>query len=176
MGGTKEVTFEKPFLYSEGGTFEESNSITVREPGLDLFHIHGRMQSITMKSVFKFANSERQKIQEEEETTGEAVDPSKRSVDALAIVAAAYDEEDYAKTIAWMKKTLTNQPKLAFVTGTKVPVTDEVWESLEAEGGVDAVMSVLSEFAGFFFRRLEPSKSASGGSASGGSASPTKDR
>ncbi|MDX2308084.1 MAG: hypothetical protein NW216_07595 [Hyphomicrobium sp.] len=180
MRGEKIVEFEKPFLYSFNGQFEEATSITVRAPGLPHLAVHAKVQAALARAILAFPRPDRKPDAADEgvdhgEDESDGASGAAPEIDALQVLAAGYDENGYADFLKWLKRTLTNQPKLAFVTGTDCPVTDEVWDSISEEGGLDAVFKVLSAFVGFFLAALgADSKKTNGPPAVAGSASRTK--
>ena len=176
MRGTKTITFDKPFLYSRGGTFEEATEITVRAPGMTLIRVHARVESAVARAILAFPRPEKREEQTDDEHEEAVTEAGKAEIDALQVLAAGLGADDYGDTLVWLKKTLTNQPRLATITGTdNLAITDEVWDSIEEESGTDAALKVLSAFVGFFLERLnkEPPK-PNGAAASAGSASVTK--
>ncbi len=187
--GEKTTEYEHGFEYSHEGSIVEGTAITVRAPGLVDLAVHARMQSICNRALIEFfpvVKKMRDEARDDEEAETAAAEADaepaegkkKPEIDALQIISYGLGEDGYASFVAWLKKTLTGNARLAFVAGTRQPLTDEIWASLEDRGALKSVLSVLSDFSSFFFTlsgETSASESASGAGSSSTSASAPKE-
>ncbi len=183
MRGEHTIEFDVPFQYSDGGKFKEASSITVRAPGLGKYHIHTVMVSFVYKGLMSFTTSGQAmkeiasylKPVEDEDEDGDQQkaedDPEK---DIMPVLAIGLGTETYPQFAAFVRKSLTDSPKLATIGDTGLPVTDEVWESIEETSGIDEVMRVFNAFTNFFNKADSKSKKGNGKKRSRGSSSRTK--
>lgn len=181
MRGEKTIEFEFPIRYSENGEWNEATAVTVRAPGLDKFSIHSKMQSYVARAVFEFAKANEHlrkgaptgsaSVEDDAEVEDEAANADDQ--DVLVIMQMAMGVDDYAAFADFVRKTLTNAPRLASIGDSKQPIKDETWLSIEEAGGLEAVHKIISEFCGFFFDALKSQKK-SGQNKPITSSSPTK--
>lgn len=176
MKGEKTINFDFAFQYSEGGKFAEASSITVRAPGLGKFDVHTTMSAYVGKAALAFtrlaSEMPQQAAAEADDDSGE---PKTDDQDVMQLMAMGLGVDEFPKFAMYVKRALTGTPKLAHVTDTKIGLTDEIWESIEAGGGMEAVQKVMSDFAGFFFEALGGRRAkANGAEPAPTSASPTK--
>jgi hypothetical protein len=190
MRGTRLLHLPVSFKYSDGGKYAEDSAVTLQAPSLDNFAIHTKMVAYATQAMMANEKEQMQMLAE----LGDTLDKILKSRDAMreqAIAegkveadAEAAETDDamaarvmstYARGLGpdrfpafmeFVKKTLTNNAKLARVGETKVPLRDESWEDIDAKGGMDAVNIVLAGFAGFFLRTVgSESRDANGNSS-----------
>lgn len=171
--GTKTITFDFPILYPVDGQYLETNKITVNSPGLGKYDVYSTMKSYVGKAMLNMSKAragiksdEELKIALQDDDEAPAQDAGEdEDRDVMIIMAMGLSTEDYPKFATYVQKVLTGSPRLATVGDEKCAITDEVWTSIEENGGMEAVNRVMSEFVGFFFDAL-PSPKKSGRSKS----------
>jgi hypothetical protein len=180
MRGEKTIDLGVTFRYPNGkGQYEETSAVTVRAPGLSMFHVHTRMQAWVvdglvgaMNKVVREKGAEQARADaaaeadadqqaEQEEHPGDVI------MDRMAIGLG----ERYPDFAVYIKKVLTNSALVSVGAGGRM--TDEAWEAIEAEAGMQGVLVVLGTFAGFFLGS-GPSKKPNGNASSTISSSDTK--
>lgn len=181
MKGENTVEFDFTFQYSRGGKFEEGHSITIRAPGLGKYDVHTTMTAYVGRAALAFAklaSSDSGQPAPHADSSAEADQPSgedQDEQDVMQLMAMGLGVEEFPKFAMYLKRVLTGTPKLARVTDTDVGISDEIWESLEANGGMDAVHRVMSDFTGFFLGSMAARQQKPNGAAPAhSSASPTK--
>lgn len=179
MRGEKTVQFQDwTFTYSKNGKFAEGNSIVVREPGLGLMEVYTTMAAYVAEAIMKLAERRSGAQQKSDVPTDEPSldETSDQEVDVLIYMRMALGAERYPQFIRYVRSVLTSKPKLAHVGGDdKAAITEEIWEDVAKNGGLAAVMEVVSAFTGFFFEELEsksPKKNGAASSTTSGSPPP----
>lgn len=178
--GIKQIDFDFDITYSKGGRFVTTRQITVRAPGLNRFEVHAAMTAYVNKAALAFTEIAG-KLQgsapaQPEAPTQPPETASEDDQDVIQLMAMGLGIEKFPEFVVYVKRVLTNSPRLATAgeSGDQA-LTDEVWESLEANGGMEAVHRVMSEFTGFFFEAMGKRQAKQSGVASAPtSASPTK--
>ena len=174
MRGTKQITFPFEFQYSEGGSFKKEFAVTLRAPSLGQFKVHNQMTAYAWMAEIgiaaRFADIKRPEpsapdASEPQEPAAEETDQDK-ATRAMSVFAMGLGAEKYPEFVDFLKAKLTRNAALARVGDTSVALTDEVWESIEAEGGMDAVMLILGSFAGFFLRTADSATTSAKGNGS----------
>lgn len=177
MRGSKTLTFDFEFTYSKGGQFVKHNRITVKEPGLGKWEVHSQMTAYVSKAALAFSKlaADMQQPARIEDEASEAPNPDEEQ-DVMQLMAMGLGVEEYPKFANYVKRVLTGAPRLASVgEDGDGAVTDEVWESLAENGGMEAVSRIMSEFTGFFFEALGKRRAKQNGAATAPiSASPTR--
>lgn len=178
MRGTKTITFDDcEFTYSKGGQFVRGNQITVREPGLGKWEVHSQMTAYVSKAALAFSRlaAGMQVPDRPVEDEPEVADQDEQQ-DVMQLMAMGLGVDEYPKFASYVKRVLTGSPRLASVgEDGESAVTDEVWDSLAENGGMEAVTRVMSEFTGFFFEALNKRRAKRSGAVTAPtSASPTK--
>lgn len=182
MRGEKTIEFEVPFRYSTGGVYSETTTVTIRAPGLGKFDVHNKMQAYVMEAMFALAKqaaemrgfAEAKKAAEagdDEEAPKDQPDPPGSEI--MDQISVGLGHAKYPEFAGYVKRMLTNAPKLATVGEDRQPLTDEVWEAIEETNGTSAAMDILGSFASFFVNALG-SKKPIGSARSATSSSPTK--
>lgn len=181
MRGTKTIEFETPFRYSTNGVYSETTTVTIRAPGLGKFDVHNRMQAYVMEAMFAlakraaemrgFADAKKSALEDEDKPSAEVPDPPGSEI--MDQISVGLGHVKYPEFAGYVKRVLTNTPKLATVGEDRQPLTDEVWEAIEETNGTAAAMDILGSFAGFFVNALG-SKKPTGSARSATSSSPTK--
>lgn len=175
--GEKTLTFDFPIRFSENGEWSETDKITICAPGLGKYDVYTTMQSYVGKALLTWSRGE--KAKQDAQTTStlddddEKPEASDENKDVMLYMSMGLDTETYPKFASYVQRVLTNSPKLARVGDNKAPLTDDVWASIEEQGGMEAVTRIMSEFVDFFFEALE-SKKKRGAGKSRSSSSPTK--
>lgn len=154
--GAKTITFDFDFTYAAGGKQDQHNEIHVAAPGVENFQVHATMQGYINRALM-FAMPNLASIGEDvrEEMSERAKERAtekegKDDVSTLAIASMGLGPKEYPKFLAYVKKTLTGNSRLAWVGDDKAPISDVVWSTLAEEGGMEAVEQVLAAFADFF--------------------------
>jgi len=154
--GEIQVHLPFEFDYSDGGTMKKETMITVRAPSFADFKIHnamvGRAKSAEVGTAVALSGFKRSAddaspapaASEREESDAEMVDR------VIGVYAMGLGDEKFSTFMEFVKATLTNNPRLAAVGETKIPIKDAVWEQIGLKGGMDAVNLIISAFAGFF--------------------------
>lgn len=181
MRGTKTIEFETPFRYSANGVYSETTTVTIRAPGLGKFDVHNKMQAYVMEAMFAlakqaaemrgFAEAKKAAAEDDDEAPKDQPDPPGSEI--MDQISAGLGHTKYPEFAGYVKRVLTNTPKLATVGEDKQPLTDEVWEAIEETNGTSAAMDILGGFAGFFVNALG-SKKTTGSALSATSSSPMK--
>ena len=173
--GERQIILPFEFKFSDKGKWAVEHCITLQAPSLADFGVHNKMVGFASKAIttaqrneavmFSSINSdvlgkiiaaraefeaERKASQEEnaepEQETDEAV-----AERATQMFAAGLDDK-FPDFMEFLKKTLTNNPRLARIGDTQAPIVDGVWEELNKHGGMEAVNLVLMSFANFFLQ------------------------
>lgn len=181
MRGTKTIELETPFRYSSKGIYSETTTVTIRAPGLGKFDVHNKMQSYVMEAMFAlakkaaemrgFVEAKKAADDEDDKPKEDIIDPPGSEI--MDQIAVGLGHDKYPEFAGYVKRVLTNAPKLATVGDDSQPLTDEVWDAIEEANGTSAAMDVLGSFAGFFVNALG-SKKTTGSAPSATSSSPTK--
>lgn len=156
MRGKKLVQLPINFKYSDAGAFKEDCAVTISAPALDQFKVHSKMMAFASEAetnlAIKFASVERpksdapepEKEEQKEETDEEMADR------VLGIYAMGLGTEKFPEFMEYVKAVLTGNSKLASVGDTNIPLRAESWDSIDLEGGLEAVSLLIATFAGFF--------------------------
>ena len=157
------------FLYPDGhGEYRKADSITVTETTNRTRRIDARMTHVVMRGILGLSNSLRPDSQSSDSGESEEMD------DEAVLTFLAMGIEDshvYEQTLDAIRKALTSEPRLAVVSGTEVPLTDEIWGNI----GLENETRVLSVFASFFLARMQKhSRKTNGSNGSIASSSPTR--
>jgi hypothetical protein len=175
--GEKVVIFDFQYKYSDSGQFKEEFAVTVRAPSLADFSIHNVMtayaaeaqqnnQAAGMKMFSSISSEQLDAMFKERRANrdGEQTDLVELDTDMVTRVISTYaaglGAEKFDRFMAFLKKTLTGNPRLVTVGETKIPLKDAEWEAIAQAGGMDAITQIMATFAGFFLEAL-PSKSPS---------------
>ena len=177
MASQRTVTFDFDFDYPNSGAYGRTNKVTVSAPSFSNYEVYSTMQGYVSQALLNFAKlrGETAKSEaevEEDETETKDDEPDDR--DVMVIMAMGLGVDAYPKFASYVKRVLTNS-RLAVVGepgDTIVKITDEVWDSIVKEGGMDSAQKIMSEFTGFFFDALA-SKGKSGPAKSPTRSSPT---
>lgn len=179
MRGEKTITLEFPVNYSSKGAFLESDKITLRAPGFAKFDVHSTMTAYVGEAMKGFITIREQMTAAQ--AAAEAGDedenekPDDEDRDVMQLMAMGLGIEKYPAFALYLKKILTNAPKLATIGEQNDPISDEVWMEIENAGGVDGANRIFSEFTGFFFDSLgKKLDKKSGRSSATSSATPPK--
>lgn len=176
MRGKKEINFPFEFEYSHEGQFKKEFGVKVQAPGIDQFDIHNKMVAFASDAevglAIKFSKVKREDRQTDEEDIAKSAPETDAEMAqrVIGVYSMGLGPEAFPIFMSFIKKTLTNNPKLASIGETNVPITDLVWNAIDNAGGMDAVALVLMSFAGFFLKQPEEVKS---GKANGSSSQPT---
>lgn len=171
----KTVTFDNAFRYSKNGQFEETNCITVCEPGYEhrqIFHTMRAYMGEAEKGLMKIISDLRSSqpaapvaVPVEEAPPADAAEAEAKKAKEQEIEDATYLEqmrmvlgiEGFPKFCDYVQKVLTNHKGLAYCGGEhgqeikeRVPVTDGVWEQIANAGGVEEMDRVIAAFLNFF--------------------------
>lgn len=157
MRGTKTIVLDQDIEYSEGGAYLTTNEITLMAPGIDRLHVYSAMRAHVLDALFSAAkraveiqglSEARKQAEEEEEAETESAEiTGKEFFNQIGLGLGA---DRFPQFVSYVKKTLTNAPKLARVGQGSTPITDETWERLQEAGGMDAVADIIGTFASFF--------------------------
>lgn len=175
--GIKTIDFDFDITYSKGGQFVATRQITVREPGLGKWEVHSQMTAFVGKAALAFSKLAADMAQPagdgEAPATDVDVDEEK---DLMSLMSMGLGVDEYPKFANYVKKVLTGAPRLAYVGEDQAQaITDEVWESLAENGGMESVTRVMSEFTDFFFMgRAKRQAKRNGADTPPISASPTR--
>jgi hypothetical protein len=180
MRGSKTIEFDFDITYSKGGQFVTTRQITVREPGLGKYDVHATMTAFVSKAALSFSKLAKEMRgaggQQPEQSEPSAPPADDDDQDVMQLMAMGLGIDEFPKFATYVKKAMTGSPRVATVgEGTDQAITEEVWESLDQNGGMEAVNKVMSEFTGFFFEALNKRQAKRTGAAtSATSSSPTK--
>jgi hypothetical protein len=169
MKGEKQVTFPFSFKYSEGGIFKEEFGVTIRAPSLDQFAVHTVMVAYAAESGKKnqadamvaFGALPAATLEVMVKARGEQAEqdgPAPVETDAemadrvIGHFASGLGSDRFPAFMAFVLKTIKNNPKLATVGDGKIPLTDATVDSIVAHGGMDALNLMMATFAGFFLQ------------------------
>lgn len=177
--GEKQVILPFIFKFSDKGKFSEEHCITLRAPSLADFAAHNKMVSYASAAITTAQRNEavmfssigsdvldkilaaRAEMQKEMDKDAEPEPETDEEVAGrVTQMFAAGLGDKFPDFMDFIKKTLTNNARLAAIGDTKVPITDAVWDELNKEGGMEAVNLVLMSFANFFLP-AQPSRSQS---------------
>lgn len=191
MRGTRLVHLPINFRYSDNGTFKEDCAVSLSAPSLDQFSVHNAMvayaseatrnndkeQALTFAAMAP-ALETLKKFREEAISTEVEVAPAEetdeqRTTRVVEFYAQGLGEK-FPAFMEYLKKTLTNNPKLARVGDTKQPLRDESWEDIASKGGMDAVLMVFAGFAGFFLKEAARTKSQEANGSNSRAMSPSR--
>ena len=173
----KVVNFDFDFTYSSGGQMVSERSICVAEPSYDkqaVFHKMRTFATLAEKGVLDWLS--RQPVREAKVDVAADSKPAgdDTAISALDSLRFGLPSEDYIKMVEYVQKELTASPQLAWVgsdTGQpraeRAVLNHGVWESLAAQGGMDAIEKVVSEFADFFLGRDSKKSSSATATAVG---------
>lgn len=181
MRGEATVDLGAEFSYPIGqGQYGRASSVTVRAPGLTNFNTQARMQAFVLDALFGVARKaaslkgvdQARKEADEAEQGAEPVEPDPGEfMDHLAV---GLGTDAYPEFVTYAKKVLTSSPYATIGDGDqKGRLTDEAWNNIEQEVGIDGVMRILGTFS-LFFATGPKSKKPSGNGSSTSSLSPTK--
>lgn len=177
MRGEKTVDLGFTFTVGQGDKgYVDVSTVTVRAPGFRRADIHDTMVAWVSKASINFAKvraglpSDAESTVEDEEAI-RALDDDDQ--DWMQMVAMGLEVDQYATFASYVRKVLTNS-KLASV-GDDGKLTDEAWEAIYEQGGMEAVRRIESAFVGFFFESLL-STGRRGNGKSRSSASPSRAR
>ncbi|MEQ8822968.1 MAG: hypothetical protein RIC14_01195 [Filomicrobium sp.] len=152
MRGEKTIDLGFDIKVSVGGEYVHESEVTVRAPGLDKFQVHTKMQAYVGKALAGIAGMRGQLQDAAQDTNEDEQDTNKDEQDVMVLMSMGMSGDDYTEFAAFARKSLTNS-KLASV-GENAKLTDEAWLEIEAQGGMEAVMRILSAFTDFFFDAL----------------------
>jgi hypothetical protein len=193
MRGSRTIYLPINFRYSEGGAFKEDCAVTLTAPSLENFAIQTKMVAYATQALREAEKEQlqflaeagdvlekilksRAELQEAAaaEAAEEAATQAAETDDAMAtrvigMFARGLGPDKFPAFMEFLKKTLTNNAKLARVGDTKVPLKDETWNDIDEKGGMSAVNIILATFAGFFL----PTAASPSAEASGNSSRPT---
>jgi hypothetical protein len=150
--GRARIEFDFEFEYSANGEFHRASAIELRAPGRGQIGVHNRMTAWVSSAMVSLAKAQSDlkgmldSIDSDE--AAEKVDEG-GGAGMLTTLAMGLNPEKYDEFVSYVMKALTNSP-LAVVAGSEARITDAVWDSIEAEGGLEAVMEIIGTFAGFF--------------------------
>ena len=155
MRGQRLVQFPFEFEYSEGGQFKTEFGVTLTAPGLAQIKVHSQMTAWAKRAELGLATQmsgmKRPTGEAAEAVVDEAPETDEEMADRVTTVfAMGLGEEKYPEFLDYVKRVLTNNPALARVGETQVPITDGVWMSLDQNGGMSAVLMLVAGFASFF--------------------------
>lgn len=176
MRGEKTIDLGFTISVSQGGDYVSADTVTVRAPGFRRADIHDTMVAWVSKASINFTKLRAglpvsdQPIDDDEAL--KSIDDADQ--DWMQMVAMGLEVDQYAGFASYVRKVLTNS-KLASVGDVDAKLTDEAWEAIYDQGGMEAVRRIESAFVGFFFESLMSTK-RHGNGKSPFSASPTKAR
>lgn len=150
--GKATVEFDFGFEYSDGGEFCRATAIDLQAPGRGLIDVHNIMESWIGKGMVgaaKVHNDIKDLIASVDEDEAREKVKKGGGKGRLKMLSMGLDPENYNRLVKYVLKSLTNSP-LAMISGTKIKLNEGIWNSLEEEGGLDAILEVVGEFIGFF--------------------------
>lgn len=175
-GREQEIMLPFEFSYSDGGVVKTEMAVTVRAPSFEDFKVHNTMvgyaKAAQVGVAVAFSKFARPEARATDVPGGDAepveiVETEAEMADrVLSTYAAGLGEDKFSAFMEYLRGVLTNNARLACVTGTKIPIRDKVWQSIseagdkeEAGGGMQAITIICAAFAGFFLTE-QRSKSA----------------
>ncbi|MEQ8823845.1 MAG: hypothetical protein RIC14_05680 [Filomicrobium sp.] len=175
MRGEKTIDLGFTIQVSQGGQYVDANSVTVRAPGFRRADIHDQMTVWVGKAAMSFEKFRADIPQTKTVTDDEDIeDIESKDEDWMTMVSMGLDVDQFTSFASYVRSVLTNS-KLANVGDGDARLTDEAWEAIFEQGGMDAVRRIESAFVGFFFAALV-SKRKVGKGKSRSSAKPTRAR
>lgn len=182
MRGEKVVTFDFDITYPNGqGGYETTREIRLRAPGLGKSEVFFTLKAYASKAVTGFAKIQseiqqgrKKDASDDDEDETPKKDAKQDDVDTMYLMASGLDIPTFAQFSNYLRRAITNTPKLASMGDSKAALSDEVWENIDTNGGMEAVNKVLAAYIDFFLEPLiAPSKT--GSDESTGSATPARD-
>lgn len=172
MRGQRLIELPVKFRYSENGQSKEECAVMVQAPGLDQFAVHNKMVAYAAEALRKVQMEEaallasmgsaldiimkaRAEIDQNAEPVAEPKPESlfDMTTRVMETYAKGLGHEKFPDFMDYLKKVLTNNPKLARVGETKIAIRDESWDDINERGGMEAVSIILAAFADFFLQR-----------------------
>lgn len=182
-GREAEIMLPFEFAYSDGGVMKTEMAVTVRAPSFEDFKVHNTMvgyaKAAQVGMAVAFSKFSRPEARATDVPEGDAEPAEIAETDAemadrvLSTYAAGLGEDKFAAFMEYLRGVLTNNARLAFVTGTKVPIRDKVWASIgeagdkeTVGGGMQAITIICAAFAGFFLMEPRSRSAATTGESS----------
>lgn len=158
IAGVKKITFDFEFTYPKEGDEELGDTIVVREPSYEDLEVHSRMTSLVTKGIFKVSQITKNSGSIDEGASdvpsSNSSSKSDEEQNAMFLMALGMDDKKYIEFVRYVKKLLTNDNRFAHIDGEELGVSDELWKTIEKEGGKKAVDKVLSTFVNFFIEAM----------------------
>lgn len=159
----------------DGGIVDVS-TVTLRAPALGKLDVHSTMKTFVEDGLAGFQvkqaqlaraagidlQAEQQKFleaqraaQDERPETETEDDDEEDPAENMAIMASGLGRTEYPEFVRYVKKVLTDCPKLADIgsdeNGKPYAISDDFWNRLDQiDGGMDAAMRIMGAFADFF--------------------------
>lgn len=167
MRGEKIITLDEPFQISEGGSFTEATTITLRAPGLGKRNVHFAMSSYVMEAIGNLQRNRPDLMRQSQETDSvlnvdddepagmghngpPGEDDAKEAQAFWQMMQMGLGVEKFPAFADYVMRTLTGAPKFATVGENEVPLNDAAWESIDETNGMAAIEQICGTFVGFF--------------------------
>lgn len=183
MRGEAIITFDEPFKISENGAFTETNSVTLRAPGLGKRHVHSTMQAYVMEAISEMQRKRPDLMKKAEVAIDEdddaptapakEADPEQEALGIWQMMQMGLGPDRFPTLDRYVRAELTGSPKLASVGNNGMPLMEGAWEAIAETNGIEAIDRICGTFVGFFMGSPKSTKK-SGAATSLSSSSPPK--